>query len=214
MKDKFIAIIQKLIIMLIVIWWQKSYKTFMWTWKASHGFNLWQVLAQVRLANLHEISSLDQDRQLDFNVKLLSRSCHFSFLPLLFPRSLFLNEDWDLECFKYTPKFLIYQGITGKHECDNKTDWQCHHKSIKSNKANMNEMGYSLKKMNEMDYGLNKINVVDCGLKEMKYNLTKTEVIWGWLMMSWWNLSVLKSIYNRTKKWLKSYFTIYIFSWA
>ena len=60
-----------------------------------------------------------------------------------------------------------------------------------------------LKEMNEMDYGLKKLN----------NNMTKTEVMWGWVMMScskmwfkqiWWacsdmtgvkwSLSVMKSI--------------------
>ena len=45
-------------------------------------------------------------------------------------------------------------------------------------------MGYGLKEMNEMDYGL----------KETNDNMTKAEVMWGWVIMSWLNLSVMKSI--------------------
>ena len=45
-------------------------------------------------------------------------------------------------------------------------------------------MGYGLKEMNEMDYGL----------KETNDNMTKAEVMWGWVIMSWSNLSVMKSI--------------------
>ena len=45
-------------------------------------------------------------------------------------------------------------------------------------------MGYGLKEMNEMDYGL----------KETNDNMTKAEVMWGWVIMSWPNLSVMKSI--------------------
>ena len=44
--------------------------------------------------------------------------------------------------------------------------------------------GYGLKKTNEMDYGLKKINET----------MTKAEVMRGWVMMPWWNLSVMKSI--------------------
>ena len=45
-------------------------------------------------------------------------------------------------------------------------------------------MGYGLKEMDEMDYGL----------KETNDNMTKAEVMWGWVIMSWSNLSVMKSI--------------------
>ena len=45
-------------------------------------------------------------------------------------------------------------------------------------------MGYGLKETNEMDYGL----------KETNDNMTKAEVMWGWVIMSWPNLSVMKSI--------------------
>ena len=45
-------------------------------------------------------------------------------------------------------------------------------------------MGYGLKEMNEMDYGL----------KETNDNMTKAEVMRGWVIMSWSNLSVMKSI--------------------
>ena len=45
-------------------------------------------------------------------------------------------------------------------------------------------MGYGLKEMNEMDYGL----------KETNDNMTKAEVMWRWVIMSWPNLSVMKSI--------------------
>ena len=45
-------------------------------------------------------------------------------------------------------------------------------------------MGYGLKEMNEMDYGL----------KETNDNMTKAEVMWGWVIMSWSTLSVMKSI--------------------
>ena len=45
-------------------------------------------------------------------------------------------------------------------------------------------MGYGLKEMNEMDYGL----------KETNDNMTKAEMMWGWVIMSWSNLSVMKSI--------------------
>ena len=55
-------------------------------------------------------------------------------------------------------------------------------------------MDYGLKKMNEMDHGLKKMNDMDYGLKEMNDNMTKAGVIWGCVMMSWWNLSVMKSI--------------------
>ena len=58
----------------------------------------------------------------------------------------------------------------------------------------MNEMDYSLKKMNEMGYGLKEINGIDYGLREMNDTMTKPEVMWGWVMMSWWNFSVMKSI--------------------
>ena len=40
-------------------------------------------------------------------------------------------------------------------------------KSVKRNKANMNEMNYDLKEMNEAEYGLKKMNEIDNGLKEM-----------------------------------------------
>ena len=56
------------------------------------------------------------------------------------------------------------------------------------------KMDYGLKKMNEMDYGLKEMNKMDCGLKKMNDTMTKAEVIWGWVMMSRWNLSVMKSI--------------------
>ena len=40
-------------------------------------------------------------------------------------------------------------------------------KSIKPNKANMNEMDYILKKIKEVDYDLKEMNDVDCRLKKM-----------------------------------------------
>ena len=48
--------------------------------------------------------------------------------------------------------------------------------------------------MNEMDYGLKILNEMDCGLKEINDNVTKAEVMWGWMMMSWRNFSVMKLV--------------------
>ena len=45
-----------------------------------------------------------------------------------------------------------------------------------------------------MDYGLMKMDEMDYGLKEMNDTMTKAEVMWSWVMMAWWNLTVLKSI--------------------
>ena len=45
-----------------------------------------------------------------------------------------------------------------------------------------------------MDYGLMKMNEMEYALKEMNDTMTKAEVIWSWVMMSWWNLSVMRSI--------------------
>ena len=58
----------------------------------------------------------------------------------------------------------------------------------------MNEMDYGVKEMNVMDYGLKEMNKIDYGLKEINDNVTKAEVMWGWVMMSWWNMSVIKPI--------------------
>ena len=58
----------------------------------------------------------------------------------------------------------------------------------------MNEMDYGLKKINWMDYRLKEMNEMDYGFKEMNYIMTKAYVMWGWVMMSWWNLSIAKSI--------------------
>ena len=55
-------------------------------------------------------------------------------------------------------------------------------------------MDYGLKEINERDYGLKEMNEMDYDLKEMNDTMTKAEVMWGWVMMSWWNLSVIKSI--------------------
>ena len=55
-------------------------------------------------------------------------------------------------------------------------------------------MDYGLKKMNEMDYSLKKMNEMSYGLKEMNDTMTKVEVMRGWVMMSWWNLRVMKSM--------------------
>ena len=60
------------------------------------------------------------------------------------------------------------------------------------------KMDYGLKEMNEMDYGLKKNNKMDYGLKEINDTMTKAEVMLGWVLMSWWNLSVMKSI---TEQW-------------
>ena len=45
-----------------------------------------------------------------------------------------------------------------------------------------------------MDYGLMKMDEMDYGLKEMNDTMTKAEVMWSWVMMAWWNLTVMKSI--------------------
>ena len=58
----------------------------------------------------------------------------------------------------------------------------------------INEMDYGLKKMNEIDYGLKEMNEMDYDFKETNDTMTKAEVMWGWLIMWWWNLSVMKSI--------------------
>ena len=58
----------------------------------------------------------------------------------------------------------------------------------------MNEMEYGLEKMNEMNYGLKEMNRMDSGLKEMNDNMPKAEGMQGWVVMSWWNLIIMKSI--------------------
>ena len=58
----------------------------------------------------------------------------------------------------------------------------------------INEMDYGLKEMNEMDYSLKKMNEIDYGLKEPNDTVTKAEVMWEWVMMSWWNMIVMKTI--------------------
>ena len=56
------------------------------------------------------------------------------------------------------------------------------------------KLDYGFKKMNEMDYGLKEMNEMDYGLKKMNNSLAKTKVMWVWMMMWWWDLSVMKSI--------------------
>ena len=46
----------------------------------------------------------------------------------------------------------------------------------------------------KMDYGFKKMNKMDYGFKKMNDTMTKAEVMGGWVMMSWWNLSVMKSM--------------------
>ena len=45
-----------------------------------------------------------------------------------------------------------------------------------------------------MDCGLKKMNKMDYGLKKIKDTMAKAEVMWSWVMMSWWNFSIMKSI--------------------
>ena len=45
-----------------------------------------------------------------------------------------------------------------------------------------------------MDYGLKEMNEMDYGLKKMNDSMKKEEVMRSWVMMSWWNLSVMKSM--------------------
>ena len=58
----------------------------------------------------------------------------------------------------------------------------------------MNEINYGLKEMNEMDYVLKEMNEMDCGLRKMRDTMTKAEAMWGWIMMTWWNPTFMKSI--------------------
>ena len=44
------------------------------------------------------------------------------------------------------------------------------------------------------DYSLKKMNEIDYGLKETNDTVTKAEVMWEWVMMSWWNMIVMKTI--------------------
>ena len=62
----------------------------------------------------------------------------------------------------------------------------------------MNEMDYGLKEMKKMDYDLKEIYGMAFDLKKMNDNMTNAEVIWGWAMKPWWNVSVTKSITEQT----------------
>ena len=44
---------------------------------------------------------------------------------------------------------------------------------------------YDLKKINDMDHDLKEINEMDYGLKEKNNAMTKAEVMWGWVIVSW-----------------------------